>query len=120
MNSDNSDQQFRICVEFFIRCPFLALAPDHVWSLVDLWLDVDVSVACFCNGSDAPLHVLSVELELCFGDVVVELLDDLGVVCALHVGDVHIIHSLFIYLLRSHARTKVDTRVVCIIRIFSS
>ena len=24
---------------------------------------VDVSVACFCDGSDAPIHVLSVELE---------------------------------------------------------
>ena len=47
-----------------------------------------MSVACFCNGSDAPLHVLSVELELCFGDVVVELLDGLGIVCALLVGDV--------------------------------
>ena len=47
-----------------------------------------MSVACFCDGSDAPLHVLSVELELCFGDVVVELLDGLGVVCALLVGDV--------------------------------
>ena len=54
------------------------LAPDHVGSLVELWLGVDVSVACFCDGSDAPLHVLSVELELCFGDVVVELLDGLG------------------------------------------
>ena len=39
-----------------------------------------MSVACFCDGSDAPLHVLSVELELCFGDVVVELLVGLGVV----------------------------------------
>jgi hypothetical protein len=47
-----------------------------------------VSVACFCDGSDAPLHVLSVELELCFGDVVVELLDGLGVVCALLAGGV--------------------------------
>ena len=47
-----------------------------------------MSVACFCDGSDAPLHVLSVELELCFGDVVVELLDGLGIVCALLVGDV--------------------------------
>jgi len=47
-----------------------------------------VSVACFCDGSDAPLHVLSVELELCFGDVVVVLLDGLGVVCALLVGGV--------------------------------
>ena len=64
LNTANLDQQFWVCVEFFIRCPFLALAPDHVWSLVDLWLDVDVSVACFCNGSGAPLHVLSVELEL--------------------------------------------------------
>ena len=100
--------------------PISGILPDQVWSVVDLWLDVDVSVARFCDGSDAPLHVLSVEFELCFGDVAVELLDDLGVVCALHVGDVHIIHSLFIYLLRSHARTKVDTRVVCIIRIFSS
>ena len=66
----------------------MCLAPDHVWSLVELWLDVDVSVACFCDGSDAPLHVLSVELELCFGDVVVELLDGLGIVCALLVGGV--------------------------------
>ena len=62
--------------------------PDQVWSEVDLWLDVDVSVARFCDGSDAPLHVLSVEFELCFGDVVVELLDGLGIVCALLVGDV--------------------------------
>ena len=75
-------------MEFFISCPSSALAPDHVWPLVDFWLDVDVSVACFCDGSDAPLHVLSVELELCFGDVVVELLDGLGIVCASLVGDV--------------------------------
>ena len=47
-----------------------------------------MSVACFCDGSDAPLHVLSVEFELCFGDVVVELLDGLGVICALLVGGV--------------------------------
>ena len=45
-------------------------------------------VARLRNCSDAPLHVLSVELELCFGDVVVELLDGLGVVCASLVGDV--------------------------------
>ena len=64
------------------------LAPDHVGSLVELWLGIDVSVACFCDGPDAPLHVLSVELELCFGDVVVELLDGLGIVCALLVGGV--------------------------------
>ena len=75
-------------LKFFISCPSSALAPDYVWPLVDFWLDVDVSVACFCDGSDAPLHVLSVELELCFGDVVVELLDGLGIVCALLVGDV--------------------------------
>ena len=79
-------------MEFFISCPSAALAaalaPDHVWPLVDFWLDVDVSVACFCDGSDAPLHVLSVEFELCFGDVVVVLLDGLGIVCALLVGDV--------------------------------
>ena len=74
-------------LKFFISCPSSALAPDHVWPLVDFWLDVDVSVACFCDGSDAPLHVLSVEFQLCFGDVVVELLDGLGVVCALLVGD---------------------------------
>jgi len=43
-------------------------------------LVVDVLVARFCDGSDAPLHVLSVELELSFGDVVVVLLDGLGVV----------------------------------------
>ena len=47
-----------------------------------------MSVACFCDGSDAPLHVLSVELELCFGDVVVEALGGLGVVCALCDGGV--------------------------------
>ena len=66
-------------LKFFISYPSSALAPDHVWPLVDFWLDVDVSVACFCDGSDAPLHVLSVELELCFGDVVVEHLDGLGI-----------------------------------------
>ena len=64
------------------------LAPDHVGSLVELWLGIDVSVACFCDGPDAPPNVLSVELELCFGDVVVELLDGLGIVCALLVGGV--------------------------------
>ena len=68
--------------------PISGISPDQVWSEVDLWLDIDVFVARFCDGSDAPLHVLSVELELCFGDVVVELLDGLGVVCALLVGDV--------------------------------
>jgi len=47
-----------------------------------------VFVARLRNCSDAPLHVLPVEVELCFGDVVVELLDGLGVVCALLVGDV--------------------------------
>ena len=75
-------------MNFFISCPSSALAPDYVWPLVDFWLDVDVSVACFCDGSDAPLHVLSVEFQLCFGDVVVELLDGLGIVCALLVGGV--------------------------------
>ena len=72
----------------FRSVPISGILPDQVWSVVDLWLDVDVSVARFCDGSDAPLHVLSVEFELCFGDVAVELLDDLGVVCALLVGDV--------------------------------
>jgi len=72
----------------FRSVPISGILPDQVWSVVDLWLDVDVSVARFCDGSDAPLHVLSVELELCFGDVVVELLDGLGIVCALLVGDV--------------------------------
>ena len=55
---------------------------DHVQSEVD----IDVFVACFCDGPDAPLHVLSVEFELCFSDVVVVLLDGLGAVCALLVG----------------------------------
>jgi len=68
--------------------PISGVSPDQVWSEVDLWLDVDVFVARFCDGSDAPLHVLSVESELCFGDVVVEHLDGLGIVCALLVGDV--------------------------------
>ena len=45
-------------------------------------------VARLRNCSDAPLHVPPVEFELCFGDVVVELLDGLGVVCALLVGGV--------------------------------
>ena len=55
---------------------------DYVGSEVDdgRGLVVDVLVARFCDGSDAPLHVLSVELELSFGDVVVVLLDGLGVV----------------------------------------
>ena len=47
-----------------------------------------MSVTCFRDGSDAPLHVLSVEFVLCFGHVVGELLDGLGIVCALLVGDV--------------------------------
>ena len=34
-------------------------------------------VARLRNCSDAPLHVLPVEFELCFGDVVVVLLDGL-------------------------------------------
>ena len=59
---------------------------DHVQSEVELGLDVDVFVACFCDGPDAPLHVLSVEFELCFSDVVVVLLDGLGIVCALLFG----------------------------------
>ena len=62
--------------------------PDHVRSEVEHGLDVDVFVSRFHDAFDAPLHVLSVEFELCFGDVAVELLDDLGVVCALLVGDV--------------------------------
>ena len=45
------------------------------------------AVARFCDGSDAPLHVLSVEFELYFGDVVVVLLDGLWIACALLVGD---------------------------------
>ena len=43
-------------------------------------------VARLRNCSDAPLHVLPVEFELCFGDVVVVLLDGLGVIGALLVG----------------------------------
>lgn len=39
--------------------------------------------ARFCDASDAPLHLLSVEFELCFCDVVVVLPDDLGIVSAL-------------------------------------
>jgi len=59
---------------------------DHVQSEVELGLDVDVFVARLRNCSDAPLHVLPVEVELCFGDVVVVLLDGLGIVCALLFG----------------------------------
>ena len=44
--------------------PISGISPDQVWSEVDLWLDIDVFGARFCDGSDAPLHVLSVELEL--------------------------------------------------------
>ena len=43
-------------------------------------------VARLRNCSDAPLHVLPVEFELCFGDVVVVLLDGLGIIGALLVG----------------------------------
>mgnify|MGYP000844129893 FL=1 len=61
---------------------FEDLRVDYVGSEVEdgRGLVVDVLVARFCDGSDAPLHVLSVELELSFGDVVVVLLDGLGVV----------------------------------------
>ena len=54
---------------------FEDLRVDYVGSEVEdgLGLVVDVLVARFCDGSDAPLHVLSVELELGFGDVVVVL-----------------------------------------------
>ena len=63
---------------------FEDLRVDYVGSEVEdgRGLVVDVLVARFCVGSDAPLHVLSVELELGFGDVVVVLLDGLGIVCA--------------------------------------
>ena len=55
--------------------------PDHVRSEVERGLDIDVFVARrFRDGSDAPLHVLSVELELGFGDVVVVLPCGLGLV----------------------------------------
>ena len=37
-------------------------------------------VARLRNCSDAPLHVLPVEFELCFGDVVVVLVDGLGII----------------------------------------
>ena len=47
--------------------------PDHVRSEVEHGLDVDVFVSRFHDAFDAPLHVLSVELELGFGDVVVVL-----------------------------------------------
>ena len=43
-------------------------------------------VARLRNSSDAPLHVPPVEFELCFGDVVVVLLDGLGIIGALLVG----------------------------------
>ena len=61
---------------------FEDLRVDYVGSEVEdrRGLVVDVLVARFCDGSDAPLHVLSVELELSFGDVVMVLLDSLGVV----------------------------------------
>ena len=54
--------------------------------IVEHGLDVDVFVARLRNCSDAPLHVLPVEFELCFGDVVVVLLDGLGIIGALLVG----------------------------------
>ena len=54
--------------------------PDHVRSEVEHGLDVDVFVSRFHDAFDAPLHVLSVELELGFGDVVVVLPCGLGVV----------------------------------------
>ena len=38
--------------------------PDHVRSEVEHGLDVDVFVSRFHDAFDAPLHVLSVELEL--------------------------------------------------------
>ena len=61
---------------------FEDLRVDYVGSEVEdgRGLVFDVLVARFCDGSDAPLHVLSVELELSFGDVIVVLLDGLGVV----------------------------------------
>ena len=43
-------------------------------------------VACLRDCSDAPLHVPHVEVELCFGDVVVVLLDGPGIIGALLVG----------------------------------
>ena len=46
-----------------------------------------MSVACFCDAPDAPLHLLSVEFEQHFSEVVVVLFDGIGVVCALLVGD---------------------------------
>ena len=54
--------------------------PDHVRSEVEHGLDVDVFVSRFHDAFDAPLHVLSVELELGFGDVVVVLPCGLGLV----------------------------------------
>ena len=48
--------------------------------IVEHGLDVDVFVARLRNCSDAPLHVLPVEFELCFGDVVVVLVDGLGII----------------------------------------
>ena len=47
----------KFVLKFFISCPSSALAPDYVWPLVDFWLDVDVSVDCFRDGSDAPLYI---------------------------------------------------------------
>ena len=51
---------------------FEDLRVDYVGSEVEdrRGLVVDVLVARFCVGSDAPLHVLSVELELSFGELV--------------------------------------------------
>ena len=80
-------KQYRfVQVEF--RVAFQGLRVDDVGSEVEdgRGLVVDVLVARFRDGSDAPLHVLSVELELGFGDVVVVLLDGLGIVCAVLVG----------------------------------
>ena len=96
--------------------PISGISPDQVWSEVDLWLDIDVFVARFCDGSDAPLHVLSVEFELYFGDVVVVLLDGLWIACALLVGDGLAgrrggrLRSAWCFAMPLHARFYMDDR----------
>ena len=59
---------------------------ERIGLQVERGLRVDVFVACLRDCSEAPLHVPHVEVELCFGDVVVVLLDGPGIIGALLVG----------------------------------
>ena len=74
----------------FQECDYLPVESqkrERIGLQVERGLRVDVFVACLRDCSEAPLHVLSVEVELCFGDVVVVLLDGPGIIGALLVGD---------------------------------